>query len=661
VINTRLQEAFGPIYEDGVEIALRTRLGEGGEGSVHQIGDGRKLVAKIYKREKGTSFAVKTRKVRRLTAMNNERLRQAAAWPVSVLTDASEQPIGYLMEYLDGWNPLYTVYQLKSRAKILPGKDWSFLVRVARNLATCVHFVHDAGLVVGDLNESNVLVHGNAMVKLIDVDSFQVTVDGEVLTVDVGKSELTPPELQGRSLDGRVRSPNEDNFALAVLVFHMLVFGRHPYAGRPKVNAEYTLETCIEQGYYAYTSRRQVPITPPPHLDISWLPKNIREMFEDAFQARADARPTAHDWYLALKELEGSLASCDRGVQHIYWSELGECPWCTLETRWHVPLFGALPKTLTGDDFDIDSLWNEVCSVQAPLVVSPPAVTALVPMAPVEVPLKLRAAARIARVSQFFFYLWVVWLQLAIYAMPAFIVAMSIFVLAEGFVLGTGFRKRYKELDRWVKANTSQLDELNDRWKASADPALYQNKLRELAELKERYKNISARYDELRFAELRRHYGPQLENFLRKYSVEVADISWVTKDQLDELLRNNITTAADLTRSNLSRRYRASEAMVEALLTWRNSLESHYWSTTNHDLSAQSERSIQRQLATEKFTLRTALDKGKLELADLARSINEANQSLHAEIESFRENQSVRLAEWEAYQKLLGKPTQPSP
>jgi DNA-binding helix-hairpin-helix protein with protein kinase domain len=653
MIRTRLEAPTEPVYENGVEIALRDRLAEGGEGSVHPLRDGRKLVAKLYKKEDGPSLPVKTAKLKRLTAMQSERLRQAAAWPVSMVTDSSNQPVGFLMEYLDNWAPLYAVYQLKSRTRLMPGRDWAFLVRVARNLATCVHFVHDAGLVIGDLNESNVLVHPNAMVKLIDVDSFQVPVEGEVLTVDVGKAELTPPELQGKSLEGRVRTANEDCFALAVLVFHLLVFGRHPYAGRPAGDAEITLEACIESGYYAYTNRRRVPVKPPPHLDISWLPGTIRELFESAFERRADRRPTAFEWYLALKDLESSLTECSTSPLHKHWSELKRCPWCDLESRWHIPLFSTLSMMPTTEEIDTESIWAEIEAVPAPVAAHFP-----VPfVAPdgFKPSLTFRAAAVFSRFGQFFFYLWVVWLQLAYYARGALAVCAAVYAAMQVFIWGSGFRKRYKELDELVKKSTEHLDGLRDRWKNRADSSLFLAKKHELESIRDRFRNISGRYNELRYAELRRRYMPQLESFLKKFSVEVADISWITKDQLDDLLRNGIHTAADLTRAKLAPRYRNSESMVEALLTWRDALENHYWNTTNFDLSAQTERTIQRQLAAEKQKLRTILERGKAELAGLTKEIEAQQVEIATEASAAYDELGLSLAEWETYQRLLGK------
>ena len=92
--------------------------------------------------------------------------------------------------------------------------------------------MHATGAVVGDLNESNVLVDASANVALVDCDSFQIIDDDGVLhACPVGKPEFTPPELHGIELADGQRHPSADVFALSVLVSLLLREGRHPFAG----------------------------------------------------------------------------------------------------------------------------------------------------------------------------------------------------------------------------------------------------------------------------------------------------------------------------------------------------------------------------------------------------------------------------------------------
>ncbi|OIP71251.1 MAG: hypothetical protein AUK48_12680 [Oscillatoriales cyanobacterium CG2_30_44_21] len=101
----------------------------------------------------------------------------------------------------------------------------------ARKLARAVRSVHSRGYVIGDVNESNVLVADDAIVTLVDTDSFQVNDGTTIYRCTVGKPEYTPPELQGMSFRDVDRSVQHDLFGLGVLIYQLLMEGTHPFGG----------------------------------------------------------------------------------------------------------------------------------------------------------------------------------------------------------------------------------------------------------------------------------------------------------------------------------------------------------------------------------------------------------------------------------------------
>ena len=62
-----------------------------------------------------------------------------------------------------------------------------------------------------------------ALVTLVDSDSFQVTVGDKIYRCTVGKTEYTPPELQGTRFADIDRGADHDPFALAILIFQLLM------------------------------------------------------------------------------------------------------------------------------------------------------------------------------------------------------------------------------------------------------------------------------------------------------------------------------------------------------------------------------------------------------------------------------------------------------
>src|SRR5581483_11376743 len=113
------------------------------------------------------------------------------------------------------------------------GFDWHYLVATGANLALAVEILHDADVVVGDFNERNILVSGEARVTLIDCDSMQITdpATEEKFLCPVGRPEFTAPELINADWRKTVRAPSSDLFALAIHLHQLLLEGSHPYDG----------------------------------------------------------------------------------------------------------------------------------------------------------------------------------------------------------------------------------------------------------------------------------------------------------------------------------------------------------------------------------------------------------------------------------------------
>ena len=147
---------------------------------------------------------------------------------------------------------IHELYSPKSRIGVFPEADFLFLTHVCTNIARAFAVVHLCGHVIGDVNHGNLLVGPNGTVTLIDCDSFQFRNGSKIFTCDVGTDLFTPPELQNRRLKGIERTSNHDCFGLAVLLFHLLFMGRHPFAGRYSGAGEMPIEKAIAEYRFAY-------------------------------------------------------------------------------------------------------------------------------------------------------------------------------------------------------------------------------------------------------------------------------------------------------------------------------------------------------------------------------------------------------------------------
>lgn len=92
---------------------------------------------------------------------------------------------------------------------------------IAENLIQAVKIAHKNNIVIGDLNQYNVLVNLKGEIKLIDTDSYKIP--------GYSHSGLLLEEIRDYLYHGIVNK-NSDYFALSVLLFYLFTF-THPFKG----------------------------------------------------------------------------------------------------------------------------------------------------------------------------------------------------------------------------------------------------------------------------------------------------------------------------------------------------------------------------------------------------------------------------------------------
>ena len=349
---------------DGSQLRLGRELGRGGEGTVHEI-PGTSLVAKIYAT---APTPIKVEKLWAMTRRSTPALQRLAAWPVDLLEDHAHRVRGFLMARVTAREDAHQLYSPKSRRRAFAQADVRFLVRAAANLARAFGAVHAAGHVIGDVNHGNALIGNDATVMLIDCDSFQVRdAAGRIFTCDVGVPLFTAPELQNRGFRGLRRARTHDAFGLAVLLFHLLFQGRHPYAGRFG-DGEMPIERAIAESRFAYGpgAAARGMSAPPMTLPLDAFGPQIAGLFERSFaQPGTTTRPEPAEWVEALTTLEHELEPCAVSNAHAH-RRHESCCWCELERRAGVSLFGATSLREELTQGAIAALWSAVKAVQRP-------------------------------------------------------------------------------------------------------------------------------------------------------------------------------------------------------------------------------------------------------------------------------------------------------
>ncbi len=335
---------------------LDRELKHGGEGAVYTIQGRPKSVAKVYNQQLIANPQLCEATKNKILAMLDMHYspyyngRLLVAWPEDILFDKSGVFQGYVMPKIDNMKSLVWACRPSDRAALWPkGYRWQYSVVIAFNLALTIEHMHDAGIVIGDLNTNNILINAEGDVTLIDAGSFNIsTRTGQIYKCIVGFPEVLPPELQGKDLSRPTSQFNEktDCFSLAVHIFTMLCNNCHPfgcldYNSIHSSTSQPQIMHNIVKGHCPYVSGSTAS-TVKDALDMNVFPSEIRTLFDRAFnydmttavqQSTIAKRPSAKEWRIALGNLYNSgFNTCKKETLHEYpKSYTGSCPWCAIQ------------------------------------------------------------------------------------------------------------------------------------------------------------------------------------------------------------------------------------------------------------------------------------------------------------------------------------------
>jgi DNA-binding helix-hairpin-helix protein with protein kinase domain len=348
-------------------VTLGRLVGSGGEAEVFEITTMPGFVAKKYRKP---ISVLQQNKLRAMLTISNTELHKIAAWPNNTLHEhPNAQACGLIMRKVSG-KDIHVLYSPAQRKQIFPKADWNYLIHAAMNCAAAFDALHKVDVIVGDVNQSNIIVTDDMVVTLIDCDSFQIKINGALYPCEVGQALYTPPELQNRNFTEVYRTQNHDRFGLAVLIFHLLFMGRHPFSGQYLGKGDMSIEKAIKEHRFAYgSSAGHFQMNPPIHsLKLSDVPKSIGSLFEKAFastSAISESRPSAIEWFNALNNIAVSMRRCSVDKSHAYGTNLSTCPWCAL-IQGGAPNFFLSPMPNGVSGFNLIYIWEKIDQIIPP-------------------------------------------------------------------------------------------------------------------------------------------------------------------------------------------------------------------------------------------------------------------------------------------------------
>lgn len=284
---------------------LGKRINAGGEGCIYET-DNPTIVAKIYKPEK--IDRAKYEKLRLMVAKNV--YCKGVCFPRALAMNTQGEFVGYVMEKAQGRELQKSVFIPQLLKKHFP--DWTKreTVELCITILNKFRYLHDRNIILGDINPNNILVVSPSDVYFVDTDSYQI----EGFPCPVGTINFTAPEIQRKKFDTFLRTIGNERFAVATLLFMIMLPGKSPYSLQ---GGENQIDNIIN-GDFAYASgERSNGRAPEGVWRFCWshLPRKLKDDFYETFHKDGlhhDENVRYSDGYW-LKRFEEYLYFIDSG------------------------------------------------------------------------------------------------------------------------------------------------------------------------------------------------------------------------------------------------------------------------------------------------------------------------------------------------------------
>lgn len=217
------------ISNKGISIMLKENIASGAEGDIYTFevtereASSDKYLCKIYKKNKMSNAIIEKLKI-----MISKKIDiEGVCWPISLLYNSHKEVVGYVMEKAFGYELQRSLFIEPLRKKKL-GTDWKRkdLIRLSLNILTTVDLLHKHNIIIGDINPGNIMIDKNANAFFIDTDSYQI----EGYPCPVGSPSFTHPDILRKKFVSFLRKKEHEHFAIATLLFMILVPGKSPFA-----------------------------------------------------------------------------------------------------------------------------------------------------------------------------------------------------------------------------------------------------------------------------------------------------------------------------------------------------------------------------------------------------------------------------------------------
>lgn len=297
--------------KDIIKITLTKAGPSGGEGTIF-FTNTPKIVAKIYKPGK-----LDQAKFEKLHLMMSKNLQYPGiCLPKALLYNNKHEFVGYTMEQAEGKELQKCIFIPQLLAKNFP--DWTKLetVTLCITILKKIKYLHDRNVILGDINPLNILVKSPTEVYFVDTDSYQI----EGYPCPVGTVNFTAPEIQRKKYCEFLRTMGNERFAVATLLFMIMLPGKPPYSLQ---GGENQIDNIINADFAYPSGKRSNGKAPEGMWRFCWshLPRFLKDDFYETFHKSGkyhdeNARFSTDEWLAKFKRYlsqikNGSITNYD--------------------------------------------------------------------------------------------------------------------------------------------------------------------------------------------------------------------------------------------------------------------------------------------------------------------------------------------------------------
>ncbi len=288
-------------------IKLVKASNSGGEGIIFMT-DIPNVVAKIYKPGK-----VDKAKFEKLKLMMTKNINcDGVCFPIAMLYNSKDEFVGFLMNKANGKELQKCLFIPQLLKRYFPDWKKKDTVQLCITILKKLKYLHDRNIILGDINPNNILVVSPNEIYFVDTDSYQI----EGYPCPVGTINYTAPEIQRKKFDTFLRTMGNEQFAVATLLFMIMLPGKPPYSLQ---GGENQIDNIIN-GDFAYASGERTNGKAPEGVwryIWSHLPRYLKDDFYETFhkggrQSTENTRFSDDDW-LRKFEHYAELLSDEKG------------------------------------------------------------------------------------------------------------------------------------------------------------------------------------------------------------------------------------------------------------------------------------------------------------------------------------------------------------